>query len=52
MGQDSAVDIVTHDELDDLGIDSQWGGEIFCACPGQGVALTTHSHLVPRLKKE
>jgi hypothetical protein len=32
-GQDSSVDIVTRYGLDDPGIESQWGGEIFCVFP-------------------
>jgi len=65
---------VTGYRLDGPGIDSHWGGKIFCTRPdwplmpthsliqwvpglsrgysGQGMALTTHPHLVLRLKKE
>ena len=33
MGRDSSVGIVTRYGLDAPGIESQWGGEIFCTHP-------------------
>jgi len=37
--------------LNDLGIESWWGAR-FSAPSKTGMALTTHPHLAPRLKKE
>jgi hypothetical protein len=33
VGRDSSVGIATGYGLDGPGIESRWGGEIFCTCP-------------------